>query len=311
MSTTIDESTAEMSTRSAGSGAAGGFAGRPNDVQLPRVLPPLHPAIGASSVSSATSHSARGNATRRVLAAGRVREAAPRSMRASTEPRGRAARSTVRRSLDMLPLVRDGFLLGWSVAWPPGPINAEMIRRALARGFWNAWMVGLGAVSGDFLWALAVGFGASRLATIPGVTIVLGSVSIVLLVALAVLFLRGALASWHARRGDAPTPAASLSDGARGGWLLGFTLALSSPWNLAFWFAVMGQQAASGVDPAQALVVACSVIAGALTWTVMLCGAVHFGARFATPAWNIATQAVTGVLMLFFAARTLVRLLGW
>lgn len=210
----------------------------------------------------------------------------------------------------MLSLLRDGFLLGWSVAWPPGPINAEMIRRALARGFWNAWTVGLGAVSGDFLWALAVGFGASKLAAIPGVTAVLGGTSIALLLLLAWIFLSGALAAWR-RRGEPGEPVASpLPESARGGWVLGFTLALSSPWNLAFWLAVMGQQAAGGVSPGHAIVTACSVIAGALTWTVLLCGAVHFGARFATPAWQIVTQAGTGVVMIVFAARTFLRLLG-
>jgi len=39
---------------------------------------------------------------------------------------------------------------GWSVAWPPGPINAEMIRRCLlpkkpGRQFLVAWPIGLGA----------------------------------------------------------------------------------------------------------------------------------------------------------------------
>lgn len=212
--------------------------------------------------------------------------------------------------LAMLSLVRDGFLLGWSVAWPPGPINAEMIRRALARGFWHAWTVGLGAVSGDFLWALAVGFGASRLASISGVTTALGAASIVLLLLLAWLFLRGAAAAWRARGEGAVVVPSPLPDSARGGWVLGFTLALSSPWNLAFWLAVMGQQAAGGASPEHAIVTACSVIAGALTWTLLLCAAVHFGARFATPAWQIATQAGTGVLMIVFAARTLVRLLA-
>lgn len=210
----------------------------------------------------------------------------------------------------MLSLVRDGFLLGWSVAWPPGPINAEMVRRGLLRGFWPAWSVGLGAVSGDFLWALAVGFGASRIAALPGVAMVLGIVSVVLLLLLAALFLRGAASAWWSRREDTAPAATSLQDSARGGWAVGFTLALSSPWNLAFWLAVMGQQASAGVEPAHALVVACSVIAGALTWTVLLCSAVHLGARFATPAWNVVTQAGTGLLMLYFAARTVLRLLA-
>lgn len=208
----------------------------------------------------------------------------------------------------MLSLVRDGLLLGWSVAWPPGPINAEMIRRGLQQGFWPAWSVGLGAVSGDFLWALAVGLGASRLAAVPGVTTALGVASIALLLLLAAIFLRGAASAWRARGDAAPPPPTQAS--ARGGWVLGFTLALSSPWNLAFWLAVMGQQAAAGLEPARALVVACAVIAGALSWTLLLCSAVHFGARFATPAWHVVTQAGTGLLMLYFAARTFLRLLA-
>jgi len=61
---------------------------------------------------------------------------------------------------NLLPLLGKGLLLGWSVAWPPGPINSEMIRRGLSRGFWPAYAVGLGACSGDFLWALAVTLGA-------------------------------------------------------------------------------------------------------------------------------------------------------
>jgi hypothetical protein len=55
----------------------------------------------------------------------------------------------------------NGFVLGWSVVWPPGPVNAEMLRRTLlprsrGGGFWSAWQLGLGACTGDFLWALAV-----------------------------------------------------------------------------------------------------------------------------------------------------------
>ena len=86
----------------------------------------------------------------------------------------------------LLSLVLKGYLLGWSVAWPPGPINAEMIRRGLTRGFWSAWAVGLGACTGDFGWALAVALGAGALLnSLPGLRPVLGVVSIALLLFLA------------------------------------------------------------------------------------------------------------------------------
>jgi len=50
--------------------------------------------------------------------------------------------------LDALtPRLVEGFVLGWSVAWPPGPINAEIIRRGLAQGFAPAFAVAVGASS--------------------------------------------------------------------------------------------------------------------------------------------------------------------
>ena len=63
----------------------------------------------------------------------------------------------------LLPLAGYGLLLGWSVAWPPGPINAEIVRRGLSRGFRPAYGVGLGASTGDAVWAIAVLLGAGVL----------------------------------------------------------------------------------------------------------------------------------------------------
>src|SRR6266403_5999207 len=65
-----------------------------------------------------------------------------------------------RETMTLSPLA-NGYILGWSVAWPPGPINAKMIRRGLlpkdrGGGFWSAWPIGLGACSGDFLFSLFV-----------------------------------------------------------------------------------------------------------------------------------------------------------
>lgn len=205
-------------------------------------------------------------------------------------------------------LVAKGILLGWSIAWPPGPINAEMIRRGISRGFWPAWAVGLGACSGDFLWALAVAAGAGALADLPGVRPLLGATSIVLLLVLARTFFRGAREAHRAAKEGIPLPVRPL-DSTRGGFVLGLGMALSSPWNIAFWLAVTGQQATGGaMTLPQSLLLAASVVIGASLWGLVLCTAVRSGARFATPAWEVGTQAATGLLMLVFAAITAVRL---
>lgn len=205
-------------------------------------------------------------------------------------------------------VVVHGLLLGWSVAWPPGPVNAEMIRRGLTTGFASAVAVGLGASSGDFLWAIGVALGAGSLADLPGVRPALGAISLVLLLFLAWTFFRGAWRSWRQRAGEAPAPASGRFDSAHGGFVLGLTMALSSPWNLAFWLAVIGQQAGTTFTLGRSLVLATAVVTAAVAWTFFLCTGVRLGARFATPAWEIGTSAATGVLMLYFSARLVWRL---
>ena len=206
------------------------------------------------------------------------------------------------------PLLLKGFLLGWSVAWPPGPINAQMMQRGLERGFWPAWALGLGACTGDFAWAIAVSLGAGALIGVPGVRTALGVVSVALLLFLAWTFGRGAWKAWRVSRAatDARSAApARRFDSARGGYLLGLTLALTSPWNITFWLAVIGSQAGGEhLGLAASLTVAVGVIIAAAAYSGMFCSAVRMGARFATPAWNILTQAATALLMLYFAVKT-------
>jgi threonine/homoserine/homoserine lactone efflux protein len=208
-----------------------------------------------------------------------------------------------------LATVASGLLLGWSVAWPPGPINAEMIRRALARGFWPAYSVGLGACSGDFLWALGVALGAGALADVPGVRPALAGISLTLLLYLAWTFLSGAVKSWRRLRAGQPQEATGRRfETSRGGYLLGLSMALSSPWNIAFWLAVIGRQAGATLAFGNSLLLACAVVTAAAAWGLCLCSAVRAGARFATPTWEIGTCAATGILMLFFAVQLLLRL---
>ena len=209
----------------------------------------------------------------------------------------------------------NGFVLGWSVAWPPGPVNAEMIRRGLlpreqGGGFWETWRVGLGACTGDFVWALAVALGAGALLNQPGVRNVLGIISLALLVVLAVIFSR---AAWKTARGaknlDA-LPTAGRTQ-VKGGYWIGFLFVLSSPWNIGFWLAVVGSQQTVMATPSfwNSLMLASAVVLGALTWTVVLCVAVRLGARiFARPIWQVWTQVLTAAVMLYFAAKLALRL---
>ena len=109
-------------------------------------------------------------------------------------------------SPSLVALLATGFLLGWSVAWPPGPINAEIARRCGSGNFW--WIAApVGASSADALWAVAVALGVGLLFAAPLGRAGMGVVSIALLLALAALFLRGRAAGLRASFGRAELPA--------------------------------------------------------------------------------------------------------
>lgn len=210
--------------------------------------------------------------------------------------------------VSILDLLATGYLLGWSVAWPPGPINAEVARRCLARGFWAGYLLILGASSADAVWAVLVALGAGVAFTTPGARNGLGVVSLVLLLALAALFLRGA---WRAARGVAGPARRLRFEGRRAGYFLGFAMAAASPWNVAFWLAAVGRPEMTQLGLRAMLIVAAAVIGGALSWGMLWCGSVvalHRGAG--GKWWEVVTQAATGVLMLYFAAESMHRLVA-
>ena len=212
----------------------------------------------------------------------------------------------------LFPLLAAGFLLGWSVAWPPGPINAESARRCLAGGFWAGFSLLLGACSGDALWAVLVSLGIGFLFVAPLARAIMGFVSVALLVALSLVFLRGA---WRALK--APRPAAvepPRFNSRRAGFLLGAGMALTSPWNVAFWLAAIGRPEMSGYRLAELLTMAAAVLAGALTWGIIWASSVTMLGRRASSGdsgrwWTFGVDLATAALMAAFAVRSATRLL--
>jgi threonine/homoserine/homoserine lactone efflux protein len=204
-------------------------------------------------------------------------------------------------------LAATGFALGWNVAWVPGPINAEMLRRGARDGFGASFAVGAGASCADFCWALAVSLGAGALAESPAVRRGLGILSVVLLVLLGALFLRGAWRSARAWRRGEPAPSGSAAlESRRGGFALGFLAALTSPFNLVFWAGAVGQVAARGAGPGLSLLFAGCVVGGALSWCTVLSAASRFGARLPSALADAVLRTVAAAFLLALAARTLI-----
>jgi threonine/homoserine/homoserine lactone efflux protein len=53
------------------------------------------------------------------------------------------------------------------------------------------------------------------------------------------------------------------------------------------------------------------VVIGAMIWGFVLCTATRLGARFASPMWEVVTNAATALLMLYFAVQLAIRIAPW
>jgi threonine/homoserine/homoserine lactone efflux protein len=126
-------------------------------------------------------------------------------------------------------------------------------------------------------------------------------VSTGLLFLLAAVFLAGAWQDW--RRGGAGAEAvAPRFSSAPSGYWLGLGMALTSPWNFAFWLAVIGRSDGARHGLWGAIVTAAAVILGAASWCVLLCTATaRLRVVFGDGVWPVVAKAATGVLMLGFA----------
>lgn len=61
----------------------------------------------------------------------------------------------------MLETIAKGFLIGFLVSSPMGPINMLTIQRTLNRGRWHGFVTGLGSVLSDFVYAMITQVGLS------------------------------------------------------------------------------------------------------------------------------------------------------
>jgi threonine/homoserine/homoserine lactone efflux protein len=136
--------------------------------------------------------------------------------------------------------------------------------------------------------------------------LILGLLSVSLLLILAFTFLRGA---WRSLKGEAA--ASARFDSHRASYILGLTLALTSPWNIAFWLAAIGRPEMSAQGAAALLTVIAGVVTAVLLWGFIWSAIVlTLRATASGRVWDVAVKALTGALMLYFALTSIARLLA-
>ena len=201
-------------------------------------------------------------------------------------------------TLEIAELVVYGATVGIILAAPIGPINIEIVRRGLRDGFMHSWLLGLGALSADTIYALLIVSGFARFAENEQLRVVLFFAGAAMMAYIGFGSLRSAF-------GEVDMQSSGLEIPRSRTYAAGFMLALLSPFGIVYWLTVGGGLAAEAVNrfgDGAAPVLVIGVMLGIFLWVTTLSTVAQVSRRFVTgPAIRWIT-GISGVLLFGFAA---------
>ncbi|HTS18746.1 MAG TPA: LysE family transporter [Verrucomicrobiae bacterium] len=199
-------------------------------------------------------------------------------------------------------LLLNGLLLGLGAAAPIGPVNVEIARRSLRRGFRAGFLLGCGAVTIDVTYAILTSLGIRPLLGRPLVMNFLAIAGAAVLLYLATLCFLSA-----ARQFRTPTalttPATESDQPAERHYLTGLAMTSLNPMTLAFWCIVVpGLASQWSANPARDLPWVClGVFLGAISWVIAFATIMSWLGRRAKRATCLIADIAGGAMLLAFA----------
>jgi L-lysine exporter family protein LysE/ArgO len=193
-------------------------------------------------------------------------------------------------------LLFNGILFGLGAAMPLGPVNVEIARRTLRRGFAAGVALGAGACTVDVCYTVLYAVGVARFTSYPWVYWPLAICGIGILGYLGVTSLLGAR---QASRN--PDLLEKSSPSIHGGYLTGLVMTATNPMTIVFWFTVLPTLAGPiTAQPRRDLPIICvGVFLGTIGWVLSFAGLLSAaGRRYRRPWWMAAAADEIGGTML-------------
>ena len=202
-----------------------------------------------------------------------------------------------------LGLYMQGAGLGLAAAAPIGPVNVEIIRRGLTRGYMAAMALGLGACTADMIYLSLVLGGMAHWAQGPIVK------ACMLLVGGVFLLLLGVLTILAARKAVHRTLQAQLAAGKRAAadigtsgksFLTGLAMTLTNPMTIAYWVTVSARLSGGQFAWGNYLLSLAGVATGTIGWVIFISLLSSAGQRWVTPRMLLAVNLLGGALLVGF-----------
>ncbi|MRH43742.1 amino acid transporter [Aquibacillus halophilus] len=186
--------------------------------------------------------------------------------------------------------------LGLSLAAPIGPINAAQLDKGIKSGFFHSWLIGLGSMTADIVYMLAVYFGVVHFLEIPFMKTFLWSFGCFVLLYTGVESL--------IRANDiSPIQSRSKTDSYTKTFFTGFFLSLSNPLTILFWLGIYGSvlaKTASEYDVSHLAIYSCAIIIGLLIWDFTMAIVASSFRKFLTDKVLILISFLSGLSLVGF-----------
>ncbi|HZG57755.1 LysE family transporter [Paenibacillus sp.] len=186
-------------------------------------------------------------------------------------------------------------LLGLSLSAPIGPVNAAQLDKGIRYGFWNAWLLGLGAMAADAAFMLLIYFGSAHFLQTPFMKTFLWTFGCFVLVYTGVESFKKADAIQASKEHQKEAPAKSFAQG--------FFLTLSNPLSILFWLGIYGSilaKAAETEAPLDLLINSAAIFLGILVWDFTMASLSSSFSKFASGSILTFVSRVAGLALIGF-----------
>jgi threonine/homoserine/homoserine lactone efflux protein len=195
-----------------------------------------------------------------------------------------------------------GFFAGFVVAVPVGPVNLTVINQALRRGFGTAFLIGIGAMCAETIYASLMLWGHASILDEPRVVLAMRVIAVVVIGAMGLRY----LFFKSAKVGDSEVTAQKLDERWHHpqSFFLGFALTISNLMLVVVWATLVTLLYAHDwviQTPVSRLLCALGVLGGGSTWFFLLAFFVSRAHRRVKDQTLTVLVRCCGVLFLGFA----------
>jgi L-lysine exporter family protein LysE/ArgO len=156
-------------------------------------------------------------------------------------------------------------ILGFSLAAPIGPVNAAQMDKGIKSGFFHSWLLGLGALSADIVYMLAVYMGVVSFLETPFMQTFLWLFGFFVLTYTGIETIIGA--------GKIVIRTGKQSESGLKSFLSGFFMSISNPLTILFWLGIYGSvlaKTATTYETSELVLYSLAIILGLVIWDITM-----------------------------------------